>query len=67
MSSADPDARVWPSKGTLEVRGVQMRYRPRLPSVLRSVSLSVRPFPLYLNPHSLHPPVYRSRKSTGCP
>lgn len=46
-TKADPDAKLWPSKGTVEVQKVVMRYRANLPAVLRSVSFTVRILCLY--------------------
>ena len=38
----DPDLEEWPTKGTIDVNKVIMRYRPSLPAVLKQVSFSVR-------------------------
>ena len=41
-----PDARPsapWPSEGEVELKDVELKYRPELPSVLRGLTMSVKP------------------------
>ena len=38
----DPAPEEWPAKGAVAMEGAVMRYRPELPTVLNSVSFSVR-------------------------
>lgn len=34
-------AAEWPSEGGIEFKGIKMRYRPKLPLVLKGLSLSI--------------------------
>lgn len=37
------DIETWPTKGKIEIHNLQLRYKPNLPLVLKSVSLKIQP------------------------
>jgi len=43
IKGVDPDPKVWPSQGMLEIRNLRLQYRSDLPMVLNGINLSIRP------------------------